>query len=228
MLWSESAFRHIACLDDCFFFVPSPIRQMQRPIYLQNYPEVWETALSAPCCYSRCALWLKLQTQINKHLPLLLLTSAIANRPLSIRQVLWCFAVSRSAPVRPSQPPSTPSLSLISHNHGLTLGLELCFWHNTKNNGAFASMAGLASGLPSRQPHLTGADCETRKRNVKLCSPLLMSFSQLFLLTLSLFIDWPFMAPQQGYGKKRVIRGVNRLRGFGLKKTEKAQFCFII
>lgn len=77
LLWKWTIQNTLSAMNRCseaslsvitaLFVLRSPIRRMQSPIYLQNYPELWETVFPAPCCVSQCALWLKPQTRINMH-----------------------------------------------------------------------------------------------------------------------------------------------------------------
>lgn len=149
-----------------------PIRRMQSPIYLRNYPELWETVFPAPCCVSQCALWLKPQTQINMLLPLLLSTSGAMNRPLLQKwQVLRCSVNSCRLQDHPKHL-ETPSLSQISLKHGVLPGFKLYYWHTTMNNRASASMVGLASDSPRWSTTWLGLDVIPRREQYSFILPL--------------------------------------------------------
>lgn len=46
------------------FVLCSPIRKVQSPIYMQNYPTLWKAVCRVPCCVSQCAQRLN---HLHKH-----------------------------------------------------------------------------------------------------------------------------------------------------------------
>lgn len=181
LLWKWTIQNTLSAMNCCseaslsvitaLFVLCSPIRRMQSPIYLQNYPELWETVFPAPCCVSQCALWLKPQTWINMQ------TTAAPNiwcyelASLQKRQVLWCSVISCPLQDHPKHL-DAPSLSLISLTHGVAPGFKLYYWHRTMNNRASGSMVGLASDSPCWSTTWLGLDVIPGREQYSFILPL--------------------------------------------------------